>query len=220
MLSSRLRDRLSALRPGLPSRISALGRIIKTPPLLVRTSQLVQLVVPANPTGFWQFTVTPQVEMDKAPWSDKRLERTLTSANTEEHQRGYNHAGPFIDAHVSRWCLWSFKTDSPTIVRVSNMFKLLALAACACFFVLSRSYTRPLAFPTVRHRANVTEIPSDELKSFAPFTQFARAAYCRGVQDWKCGGRPVLCYRESWDRALMRGYHQRRATPSRVFNQL
>ncbi|KAI0670760.1 alpha/beta-hydrolase [Trametes maxima] len=44
-----------------------------------------------------------------------------------------------------------------------------------------------LAAPTAKRI--VTALSSSELASFAPFTQFSRAAYCpiKKVKDWKCG---------------------------------
>ncbi|KAJ8482585.1 hypothetical protein ONZ45_g14901 [Pleurotus djamor] len=48
----------------------------------------------------------------------------------------------------------------------------------------------------VEHNAKraVTALSSTELASFAPFTQFARAAYCitSKLQGWKCGGAASL----------------------------
>ncbi|KAJ8522418.1 hypothetical protein ONZ45_g1007 [Pleurotus djamor] len=48
----------------------------------------------------------------------------------------------------------------------------------------------------VEHNAKraVTALSSTELASFAPFTQFARAAYCptSKLQGWKCGGTASL----------------------------
>jgi len=45
------------------------------------------------------------------------------------------------------------------------------------------SLARPL---TTQHRT-VSTLSAAQLSGFAPFTQFARAAYCDGFQDWTCG---------------------------------
>ncbi|KAI0771262.1 alpha/beta-hydrolase [Trametes elegans] len=57
----------------------------------------------------------------------------------------------------------------------------------AAFYALS-VVSAALAAPTTK-RAGVTALSSSELSSFAPFTQFARAAYCPSskIKDWKCG---------------------------------
>ncbi|KAJ3802954.1 alpha/beta-hydrolase, partial [Lentinula aff. detonsa] len=37
------------------------------------------------------------------------------------------------------------------------------------------------------NRRTATTLSAAQISSFAPFTQFARAAYCDGFQDWTCG---------------------------------
>ncbi|KAJ3807451.1 Alpha/Beta hydrolase protein [Lentinula aff. lateritia] len=44
-----------------------------------------------------------------------------------------------------------------------------------------------LATPLAMGRRTVTSLSTAQFSSFAPFTQFARAAYCDGFQDWTCG---------------------------------
>ncbi|KAJ3988503.1 Alpha/Beta hydrolase protein [Lentinula detonsa] len=43
------------------------------------------------------------------------------------------------------------------------------------------------AVPFALNRRTVTTLSAAQISSFAPFTQFARAAYCDGFQDWTCG---------------------------------
>lgn len=56
----------------------------------------------------------------------------------------------------------------------------------APIYVLSAA-TAALAAPTSKR--SVSALSSDQLASFAPFTQFARAAYCPSdkVANWQCG---------------------------------
>ncbi|KIK67315.1 hypothetical protein GYMLUDRAFT_238620 [Collybiopsis luxurians FD-317 M1] len=54
-------------------------------------------------------------------------------------------------------------------------------------FALSALGSSCLASPLSVGRRTVTTLSAAELSSFAPFTQFARAAYCDGFQDWTCG---------------------------------
>ncbi|KAJ4477072.1 alpha/beta-hydrolase [Lentinula edodes] len=44
-----------------------------------------------------------------------------------------------------------------------------------------------LATPLAMDRRTVTSLSTAQFSSYAPFTQFARAAYCDGFQDWTCG---------------------------------
>ncbi|KAJ3934022.1 MAG: Alpha/Beta hydrolase protein [Lentinula lateritia] len=44
-----------------------------------------------------------------------------------------------------------------------------------------------LATPLAMGRRTVTSLSTAQFSSFAPYTQFARAAYCDGFQDWTCG---------------------------------
>ncbi|GAW05435.1 alpha beta-hydrolase [Lentinula edodes] len=44
-----------------------------------------------------------------------------------------------------------------------------------------------LATPMAMDRRTVTSLSTAQFSSYAPFTQFARAAYCDGFQDWTCG---------------------------------
>ncbi|KAJ3844688.1 Alpha/Beta hydrolase protein [Lentinula raphanica] len=44
-----------------------------------------------------------------------------------------------------------------------------------------------LAAPSAMNRRTVTTLSTAQISSFAPFTQFARAAYCDGFKDWTCG---------------------------------
>ncbi|KAJ3849049.1 Alpha/Beta hydrolase protein [Lentinula lateritia] len=44
-----------------------------------------------------------------------------------------------------------------------------------------------LATPLAMGRRTVTSLSTAQFSSFAPFTQFARASYCDGFQDWTCG---------------------------------
>ncbi|KAJ4483309.1 Alpha/Beta hydrolase protein [Lentinula aciculospora] len=44
-----------------------------------------------------------------------------------------------------------------------------------------------LATPLAMDRRTVTTLSAAQISGYAPFTQFARAAYCNGFQDWSCG---------------------------------
>ena len=48
----------------------------------------------------------------------------------------------------------------------------------------------------------VSPLSPEDIASFAPFTQFARAAYCPGTQDWTCGGKLNLFLICDRDRCL------------------
>ncbi|KAJ3728624.1 alpha/beta-hydrolase [Lentinula raphanica] len=60
-------------------------------------------------------------------------------------------------------------------------FLLISAALSACGLIS--------ASPADLHRRAVTQLSSAELAGFAPFTQFARAAYCGTdiLSDWTCG---------------------------------
>ncbi|KAI0057779.1 alpha/beta-hydrolase [Artomyces pyxidatus] len=66
------------------------------------------------------------------------------------------------------------------------MWTLLGLSSllASCAGVLAAP-TDPLLSP----RSGVTTLPSSQLAAFAPFTQFARAAYCApsAISNWGCG---------------------------------
>lgn len=59
--------------------------------------------------------------------------------------------------------------------------------AISLFATLAAVTAAPSAWLANRDTAPVS---SADLKGFAPFTQFARAAYCptETIQDWSCGG--------------------------------
>jgi len=45
------------------------------------------------------------------------------------------------------------------------------------------------AAPTSLNERSVTTLSASDLASLAPYTQFARAAYCpSGLKTWTCGG--------------------------------
>ena len=46
------------------------------------------------------------------------------------------------------------------------------------------------AFPAIVLERSVTQLSATDLSNLAPFTQFARAAYCHTsiLQGWNCGG--------------------------------
>lgn len=58
------------------------------------------------------------------------------------------------------------------------------------FFLLTTAIAAVTAAPVVQlEKRTVTPLSSSDLSSLAPFTQFARAAYCPdGLKDWTCGG--------------------------------
>ncbi|RDB25189.1 Lipase [Hypsizygus marmoreus] len=62
---------------------------------------------------------------------------------------------------------------------------MLALSALAILFSLGGVTTAP----TVHDRRSVTTLSASELSGFAPYTQFARAAYCptSKLAGWNCG---------------------------------
>lgn len=59
------------------------------------------------------------------------------------------------------------------------------------FLVLAAAAAIAIAAPAVQlQQRAVTPLSASELSSFAPFTQFARAAYCptSRLVGWNCGG--------------------------------
>ncbi|KAK0504705.1 alpha beta-hydrolase [Armillaria luteobubalina] len=56
-------------------------------------------------------------------------------------------------------------------------------------FLLASTLSASYALPSEPVRRSVTVLSAAELASFAPYTQFARAAYCGSdvLQDWSCG---------------------------------
>ncbi|KAI9058382.1 alpha/beta-hydrolase [Trametes sanguinea] len=60
--------------------------------------------------------------------------------------------------------------------------------SAALFYALSAT-TAVWAAPAATSKRSVTALSATQLSSFAPFTQFARAAYCptSKVQNWQCG---------------------------------
>ncbi|KAF8181315.1 Alpha/Beta hydrolase protein [Pholiota molesta] len=58
----------------------------------------------------------------------------------------------------------------------------------AAFLTLATGSAYAVPAPVIQKRA-VTPLSASQLSSFAPFTQFARAAYCAtsGLQTWSCG---------------------------------
>ncbi|KAF5393295.1 hypothetical protein D9757_000668 [Collybiopsis confluens] len=52
---------------------------------------------------------------------------------------------------------------------------------------LALSALGSLARPLTADLRTVSTVSAAQLANFAPFTQFARAAYCDGFQDWTCG---------------------------------
>jgi hypothetical protein len=59
------------------------------------------------------------------------------------------------------------------------------------FLVLAAVVASVIAAPAVQlQQRDATPVSASELASFAPFTQFARAAYCptSRLQGWACGG--------------------------------
>ncbi|KAJ4475797.1 Alpha/Beta hydrolase protein [Lentinula aciculospora] len=71
----------------------------------------------------------------------------------------------------------------PTRISLFRMSSLLIISAALIACGLTS------ANPVDLHRRAVTQLSTTELASFAPFTQFARAAYCGTdiLQDWTCG---------------------------------
>ncbi|KAI0040867.1 alpha/beta-hydrolase [Auriscalpium vulgare] len=74
------------------------------------------------------------------------------------------------------------------------MWSLLRLVSVAAFSVATIASPAPVPEPepvpvTIVERAGVTTLSSAQLAAFAPFTQFARAAYCSPtkIQGWNCG---------------------------------
>jgi len=61
-----------------------------------------------------------------------------------------------------------------------------ASAALLVGFVARQAY----GAPTALQERSVSTLSSSDLSSLAPFTQFARAAYCNTAQlaTWSCGG--------------------------------
>lgn len=68
-----------------------------------------------------------------------------------------------------------------------SIFTLISLTAC----VLTGVRAGPLPRSATRRAAALN---TDQISALAPFTQFARAAYCppADVQAWTCGGKPGL----------------------------
>ena len=50
------------------------------------------------------------------------------------------------------------------------------------------------ASPGILQERSVTQLSAADLANLAPFTQFARAAYCHTsvLQGWNCGGDPCF----------------------------
>lgn len=72
---------------------------------------------------------------------------------------------------------------------------------CSLLLGLSATvHARPAAWPTpldrlpLFSRDGTTALSATQLGSFAPFTQFARAAYCPSdkIMSWQCGGAVQL----------------------------
>ena len=59
----------------------------------------------------------------------------------------------------------------------------------ALYHALVLAASGALAAPTSRSKRDVTALSSDQLAAFAPFTEFARAAYCPSdkIVGWQCG---------------------------------
>lgn len=67
----------------------------------------------------------------------------------------------------------------------------------ALFISITALATKINAAPATLQGRSVTPLSASELNSLAPFTQFARAAYCptNVLQSWSCGRVffPALC---------------------------
>jgi hypothetical protein len=56
-------------------------------------------------------------------------------------------------------------------------------------FTVCALITTAIAAPAALEKRAVTPLSAGDLSSLAPFTQFARATYCPGLQNWSCGRR-------------------------------
>jgi hypothetical protein len=75
----------------------------------------------------------------------------------------------------------------------SSQFSMHLSPVFAAFLTLATGSAYAVPAPVIQKRA-VTPLSASQLSSFAPFTQFARAAYCAtsGLQTWSCGGTFVF----------------------------
>lgn len=66
------------------------------------------------------------------------------------------------------------------------MYGILSLSLLALLQVSEGIY----AAPAILQERSVTQLSAEDLDNLAPFTQFARAAYCHTsvLQGWNCGG--------------------------------
>ncbi|THH14002.1 hypothetical protein EW146_g6281 [Bondarzewia mesenterica] len=105
------------------------------------------------------------------------------------------HAGDFLSHnHLRQVTLCAVYEYFPTssLIDFSGIVAMLvsALFTSLALLVISGGVSALPTASTVFARDGVTTLSTTQLSAFAPFTQFARAAYCdpSKIEGWNCGG--------------------------------